>query len=486
MRARVHDLVRLSTTLYTGASPAAGRLLPFSLLICFSIAAGPPQGQDLPRGELVAKVPCRLDASQTYALYLPSNYTPDKQWPILYALDAGARGALPVERFREAAETYGYILAGSNNSRNGPVKIVQDAVNALIVDTRTRFSIDPRRIYVAGFSGGARAAVQVGLAMNGKIAGVLAFGAGFPPDMPPAAPVPFATYLAAGDEDFNFPELRELDGTLQRLQAPHEFETFSGGHEWPPATVCTHSIEWLELQAMKSGIRARDPELIERMYASAYDDAALREKNHQLRESLERASSALRSFSGLRDVADLESIVRRLNQDPEIRRSRSVEKEVETRQRASDRELIGLYQEVINGTERQLAAQRINARLDSLRKDAAQTKSDISRLAATRSLTSCWIMLNEDSSAALERREYGQAALRLELMARIRPENPQIYYHLTRVYSMGGKKKEAVASLRNAVAKGFKDVALLESSPDLEPLRSMPEFQKIIEDLKRR
>jgi hypothetical protein len=31
--------------------------------------------QDLPRGRLIEKVACRSDAAQTYALYLPSDYT---------------------------------------------------------------------------------------------------------------------------------------------------------------------------------------------------------------------------------------------------------------------------------------------------------------------------------------------------------------------------------------------------------------------------
>jgi dienelactone hydrolase len=460
-------------------------LLPLLLLLLSSLGF-PQSGNGLPQGRIIGRIPCQIDTSQTYALYLPSNYTAEKQWPILYALDAGARGALPVERFQEAAEKYGYILAGSNNSRNGPVKIVQDAVNALLIDTRTRFSVDPRRMYVAGFSGGARAAFQVGLAMNGKIAGIIAFGAGFPPDMPPAAPIPFATYLAAGNEDFNFAELRELDGTLERLQTPHEFESFSGGHDWPSATVCAHSMEWIELQAMKSGIRSRDPKLIEGIYAKALAEAAFHEKEHQLRESLERYSSSLRIFTGLRDVAELESGIRRINETSDIRSSRSVEKEVETRQKATDRELIGLFQDLVEGRDRQFAAQKLSADLERLRNDAGQKKNEVRRLAATRSLTRFWIMLNEEGSAALERREYGPAALRLELMARIRPDNPNIYYHLAIAHCGNGRRKEAMESLRKAVAKGFKDIAILESSSELDPLRKMPEYQKIIEDLKQR
>lgn len=463
------------------------RVVAFSWLLLFFPFDGRPQaGGDLPRGEIVDRVACRLDSGQTYALYLPSGYTQEEQWPILYALDAGARGRLPVERFREAAEEYGFILAGSHNSRNGPARIIQDAVNALLVDTQTRFSVNPRRIYVAGFSGGARAAVQIGMAMKGKVAGILAFGAGFPPDMPPALPIPFSIYLAAGDEDFNFPELRKLEEALARLQVPHEFETFSGNHDWPPEGVCTHALEWLELQGMKSGIRDRDPSLVERIYAKTLREAELAEKEQRLPQSLERYAFALDSFAGLRDVTGLEPRIQQLNRSSKVRRSRSMEKEVAERQEALERELAGLYQDLSAIESRLLAAQRLHAALDRLRNDAGQKKNETRRLAANRSLTHFWILLSEGASAALERQDPAPAALNLELMTSIRPQNAQLYYHLARAYCLSGRKREALESLRRAVDKGFRDISILEGNPDFESLRGTPEYRKIVEELARR
>ena len=53
---------------------------------------------------------CLEDPEKSFALFLPSTYTPEKEWPILYALDPAARGHIPVELFRTAAEEYNYIL----------------------------------------------------------------------------------------------------------------------------------------------------------------------------------------------------------------------------------------------------------------------------------------------------------------------------------------------------------------------------------------
>src|SRR2546423_11622446 len=91
------------------ASMAAGVLVT---LLLASGRAEPTQG--IAPGKVAPKVACEKDATQTYALYLPSTYTPKSQWPVLYAFDPSARGLVPVERFREAAEKYGFIVAGSN------------------------------------------------------------------------------------------------------------------------------------------------------------------------------------------------------------------------------------------------------------------------------------------------------------------------------------------------------------------------------------
>ena len=134
--------------------------------------------EQLPKGQITEKVVCGAVATQSYAVYLPSNYTPTRKWPILYAFDPGARGKFPVERFKDAAETYGWIVAGSNNSRNGPMQASVDAWKAVWADTHERLAIDEGRVYTTGFSGGARVAVMLAHLCGDCIAGVIGSGAG--------------------------------------------------------------------------------------------------------------------------------------------------------------------------------------------------------------------------------------------------------------------------------------------------------------------
>jgi len=54
-------------------------------------------------GVVIPKVICVRHAGQSYTLYLPSDYSRKKLWPIVYAFDPLARGSLPVALMKEAA-----------------------------------------------------------------------------------------------------------------------------------------------------------------------------------------------------------------------------------------------------------------------------------------------------------------------------------------------------------------------------------------------
>jgi pimeloyl-ACP methyl ester carboxylesterase len=217
------------------------------LLIAVSAVA---QVSDLRNGQIIDPVKCAADQSQTYALYLPSHYSPDRPSSLILAFDPRGQGRQGVEHLQAAAEKYGYIVAGSNNSRNGPPQLSLTAAQAMWTDVGKRFSINSKRIYTAGLSGGARIAMKVALDSD-QIAGVIACSAGFPPGHR-RSDLRFVVFGTAGTEDFNYLEMRQFD---QELSSPHRVVIFEGGHTWLPSALAIQAIEWLELQASGRGPR---------------------------------------------------------------------------------------------------------------------------------------------------------------------------------------------------------------------------------------
>src|SRR5690349_8345514 len=254
------------------------------MVVLLTHSAAHAQTDSIPRGQIVERIEALSDSSQSYALYLPSNYTPNRKWPVLYAFDPGARGRVPVERFKEAAEKYGWIVLGSNNSRNGPWNVVVNAWNAMLTDTHQRFAIDDERSYATGFSGGARAAIRIAVGCK-CLAGVIANGAGFPIHLAPSPEMHFVFFGAAGIDDFNYSELKSLEEPLTKAGMIHRVQTFEGRHEWAPVSVATAAVEWMELQAMKAGKRPRDDDFMNAMWQQHLNEARALEKSKKYDEA---------------------------------------------------------------------------------------------------------------------------------------------------------------------------------------------------------
>jgi predicted peptidase len=132
------------------------------------------------KAEIIKKIDCIADASQSYALYLPKDYNAETKKGAIFFFDPHGDGALPLEKYTSLAESLNFIFVGSNNSKNGndwPTS--QNVCNALFSDCQKRLNIDAQQIYVVGFSGGAKVACFA-LSQFGFIAGALAQSAMLP------------------------------------------------------------------------------------------------------------------------------------------------------------------------------------------------------------------------------------------------------------------------------------------------------------------
>jgi predicted esterase len=319
---------------------------PVFCLLLALFTGGTGSAQDLPRGQIIQDVRCNDDPAQHYSLYLPSHFTTDRSWPVILLFDAGGRGRRGVERYQAGAERYGYIVAGSNNSKNGPWKPSLEAARALTADVTRRFPVDLKRIYTAGMSGGARVAMMLALhpeviaqRIHPEIAGVFASSAGFPPGEFRES-VGFPIFGTAGTEDFNYREMSHLDRTLR---SPHHVVVFEGGHTWLPVEVATEAVEWMELQAMTSGIRPRDQALIDDLFARRMVRAEGLKSSLATMRELQSIAQDFRSF---KNVTGLNQRAALLAEQQEVNAALDVERADEAREDEMTAEILALLEEV--------------------------------------------------------------------------------------------------------------------------------------------
>jgi hypothetical protein len=353
-----------------------------------AIVAAVPADDDIPRGQIVAHVACTNNTAQSYALYVPSNYTPDHEWPVIFAFDPGGRGINPVERYQAAAERYGYIVAGSNNSRNGSWAVSQAAVAAMTGDVNAKFRVDEKREYVAGMSAGSRVALGVALS-SPNIAGVIASSAGYP-DNRVRRELPFPVFETAGTEDFNYLEMRDMD---RALQTPHRLRIFEGPHVWLSSDVAMEAIEWMEIQAMKSGRKPRDQSELDAILAKRISalpaDAA---QAGPLNSDAYAAFNAIVSdFRDLEDVSRFSSRIAAMDSDKRFQAALKAEskkqQEAEDRERTMSQVILGEEALLTDASHRETALKTLGERWKALSESASGPTDTPDRRMARRVLS---------------------------------------------------------------------------------------------------
>ena len=456
-------------------SPARGAFL-------FFLAAAACAG-DLAPGRVTEKVVCREQPAQSYALYLPPAYTADRRWPILYLLDARGRALVPVERFREAAATYGWILASSYDSRSDTKDDPNTpALQAMWRDTHALLAIDERRAYLSGFSGGARASVAIALAAPKAIAGVIGCGAGLHDDRVSLDGLPFRYFGTAGDSDFNYYEMRDLAARLAAAKAPGRVEYFAGGHDWPPPDLAAEAIAWMETEAMKSGARSRDEALVASLHARDLARADTLAAQGRRTEAFLRYARVAEDYRGLADVEVEQARAADLGRSRAVRKALDDAKSRDDADRAAIRAIARKLNAALASSE-PAASAAVAAQLGipALRRRAASDSPE-ERLSAERILANLRVQssfyLPEE---LLAKKDWAHARLSLEVAAAIDPDDPLAYYNLACAAARAGQVGRTLADLQGAVDKGFRSFAMIDGDPDFAAVRADPKFRAWLE-----
>jgi predicted esterase len=443
-------------------------------VLCASQPPSQPRGAELPSGE------------QSYALYLPSNYSPDRNWPILYAFDPGARGKLPLDRFKDAAERYGWIVAGSNNSHNGSMQASVAAWKSMWYDTHERFAIDQARVYTTGFSGGARVAVMLARICSDCVAGVIGCGAGFPVGVTPAPTMHFTFFGTVGVDDFNFAEVKALEEALLKAGMVHNVRVFSGRHEWAPPPVAGEAVEWMELQAMKAGTRRRDENLINELWKKNDASTKALESANKSYEEYQLLTQMLDTFKGLHDLSEVEKQASQLRDSRAVKDAVREERQQITKQRASQQEIYSLI--AGNGGEEAFdSGVRLRAAVAELQKSAKAENDTGERRVARRVSEGLYIGLFEEGMNLLQtQKHYDQAARKFELLVQVAPDRPGAYFNLAWAYALNGEKKKSLQALTSAVEKGFSDRSAITENKAFDSLRNESQYLQVIKTLESR
>ncbi|TFG55175.1 MAG: hypothetical protein E4H35_06315 [Candidatus Aminicenantes bacterium] len=449
---------------------------------------GPAAAQEIVKGKLIEKVACLEEPSQSYALYLPSAFDPGRKWPILFLFDPGARGAAAVEAFRAAAETYGWVLAGSNNSTNGPMRESATAAWAVWVDALQRLPFDERRVYASGFSGGARVASVFPQVIGRAIAGVVGCGAGLSAGIKTRELKAAAYFGLTGLADFNYGEMKNLDVAFDPSGVPHRFLFFEGVHAWPDQTSCARAVGWMEVMAMKGGLRPKDEKLAEAVVGRDLEEARSLEDAGRIFWAVDRLEAAGSLAAGLVEIPGLATRIEGLKARKENGQFLSAEKKRDKRADEFRSRLGGAFgmveeDEAGGGTAAYAVLKEMG--IAFLKKEAKNEKTLEDRSLASRLLFEFSFAAQARANDLFQKDDLARAAAYFDLAIAACEEGlhreKYLYFNRACVAAKTRDKKRALEFLSAAVDKGLTDIDLLETTRELDPIRNTGRFREIVE-----
>jgi len=438
------------------------RWLIILLVAAVFTVTGHSAGAVLEPGRLIPEVSCLDDPTHSYALYLPSTYDPDRTWPVIFAFSPFGNGTIPVKLLAGAAERYGYIIVGSNNSRNGQWEPIIEAQDTLWRDVTTRFPADLRRCYATGFSGGARSALWFALDHPQSIVGVIQCGAVFPRPREVPTDGSLALFGLVGDADLNLTEHLEAEQLLKGTRVDHWQEIYSGWHQWPTGQYYLEAVEFMELAAMNRGLIAKDRVFIERLAEERFASAAALERTGRPLLALHKYRQTARSFAGQAAGKKARQAARELARQKETRKLKRLQ--------AGYLEEVAMIKEWLDEKTFSRALERLRRRAGGDGPFAAHARQALH-------LTS--VRLTEMAMKLADQGELEQAEAFCLIGIVAYPENPYAAFHAARYSARLGKAAEAVQFLAAAARRNFDRLDLVQNDPDLERIRSHPGYHEI-------
>ncbi|MAP54176.1 hypothetical protein [Altibacter sp.] len=435
------------------------------------------------RGQILDSLPV-MESKETYALYIPTSYTEENPSSIIFIFDPVGRGRTGIHPFLKASETYGHILVCSNDSRNGPYERNIAVVNRLFATIFQTFTIDEQRVYLSGFSGGARLATTIAV-MTGKIAGVVSCGSGFSPNalQIPTMTRKFSYVGIVGDRDMNFQELFRVGALFSKFGINNEILTFEGEHRWPSSEIVLRAFDWLELQDVLSNkFRMKDTVMLAALHRNYQAGLQFERKGAPL-AAVNEYDRVLRMFRPYFNLDTVRLTIKRLRKEKAFKiavsKNEKIKKEEE---KIRERFEMRFFSELNNNATMTDTIWWVEE-FQKIKKIYIKSPDPAFQKMGERIINAMNAVTYETGEEALRNLAVSKALYCHHLRVLLLPEQSYPYFQLARDYALQNNLDKTLKYLALAVAKGFTAKERVLSTAEFKKYHQDPKFQKLLERL---
>lgn len=271
------------------------------LLILFATSVVGAQEMTLVKGKINEVAIVNDSISETAQLYLPTSFTAEKKWPVLFVFDLSGTSSQALRLVMGAAEENGFVVATASDLTDTLSVTKNILISSRMIDEVSRLiSIDPSQVYVAGQGDAGRFAAMLPSFIK-PISGIVSFG-GAIDDLPlilDSSKVEFVGVV--GDKAFNYIGMFNSQEQLNQSKVKNRLFVFEGGNEWPITPVIKNVFSYLRLSAMSKGVIAKDTAFVRSQLFKALDEVKELEDKEEYVLASKRLVELRKTFRFLED-----------------------------------------------------------------------------------------------------------------------------------------------------------------------------------------
>jgi poly(3-hydroxybutyrate) depolymerase len=162
---------------------------------------------------------------RSYFLFVPDGLDKSKPAPLVVLLHgSGRNGQSLVDAWKDLAAKEGFIIVGPNSLNSAEWQIPTDGpdfIYDVVEELKTKYPIDPRRVYLFGHSGGAIQALHLALYESEYFAAAVAHAGVVDPRMMPfiekvPRKIPISIFVGTSDQFFPVKDVRATRDALNK------------------------------------------------------------------------------------------------------------------------------------------------------------------------------------------------------------------------------------------------------------------------------
>ncbi|MCM4158050.1 hypothetical protein [Gramella sp. AN32] len=452
------------------------------LLSIFVISSFLANAQDFRfiKGSVTDSLPINLEKSATFALFAPSNYTSEKEWPVLFVFDPLGRGKSSANLFRNVAENQGYLIISSNiNIKEKPLDSVVNMATTMFNTVFKSLPVNKQMVYSAGLSEGAQIASSLPI-FYPDVSGVLAIGNSLLDRKSINKKKPFMFIAMGGKRDYMIYEMELYLKFFDDIDFPTDVYYYDGKEdEWPDPQILENAVSSFSLQAVKDGHRTKDENFVAILYKSQVDYAERLRRQLNYYDSYEVLERIEKRFEDFGYEDQTEDMLKELKRSDGFKKQRNNFRQITSYERTQQDEYEYLLKNDIYNADFQNIGwwayqideiDKIIDNSDALKSNMASrlkgyldfiTKKNFDQIIA--------------SNAGIDYKIYISV-----LRTAINKSDPEAYLKIISLAGADGDDQTALLYLEDLLKTGFSDIEALYNIPGALNLTFTKEYNALI------